>query len=52
MSDAAIGLAIGCLIGLLLAAGIRDVGRYDCEKNLPRTQECVKVWVPKEGAAK
>lgn len=54
MSDTVlyITIVIVCLFCSVLAAGIRDMGRDDCEKNLPRTQECVKVWVPKEGAAK
>lgn len=45
-ADKLIGLSIGILIGLGIVLAYDDVGRSECEKTLPRTQQCVQVWVP------
>lgn len=40
------GVSIGVLLGLFVFLGVHEIGRDECEKHLPRTQKCVKVWVP------
>jgi hypothetical protein len=46
-ADKLIGLSIGILIGLGITLAHEDIGRSKCEKDLPRTQQCVQVWMPK-----
>lgn len=40
------GMSVGVLLGLFLFLWVNEIGRDECEKHLPRTQKCVKVWVP------
>jgi hypothetical protein len=44
------GVTVGFLLGSLFFAGfgiyLRDRGRDGCDAKLPRTEQCVQVWVP------
>lgn len=44
------GVGVGLLIsaGILLATAFVTSARPECEKNLPRSQSCVFVWVTPE----
>lgn len=44
------GLFFGTLLCVGVVAVSRDLGRSDCEKDLPRTQQCAQVWVPQESS--
>jgi hypothetical protein len=41
---------VGFMIGAVLMTGaaviVRDQGRAECERKLPRTEKCVQQWVP------
>ena len=39
------------LIGIGVFLAVNDIGRDECEKHLPRTQQCKKVWMPAKSAA-
>ena len=41
-------LLLGLAIGLGIAAALHEVGRDDCEKNLPRTEKCIRIWIPEK----
>lgn len=45
---------VGMIIGAVLAAASVLLavggGEYDCEKDLPRTQECTLQWVKPEAS--
>lgn len=42
-------LLVVMFFGFWLCLGHNLKGKKDCERNLPRTQECEQVWIPKEG---
>ena len=42
------GLLIGALFTACFAAWVRDQGRDECDNKLPRTENCVQVWVPEK----
>ena len=42
------GFLIGVLFTACFAALVRDQGRNECDNKLPRTEKCVKVWVPEK----
>lgn len=44
--DVLIGFAFGVLLLAGVVVSIRDEGRTECERPLPRTQKCVQQWVP------
>lgn len=44
--DMFLGFFIGALLMTGVAVSVRDIGRDDCERNLPRTTKCVQQWVP------
>lgn len=50
-SDALFGFLAGALIMTIVAIGIRDVGRDECEKNLLRSEKCVQKWIPETETA-
>lgn len=43
------GFTAGFLVGILLMAvftiHLRDRGRDECNLHLPRTEQCIQVWV-------
>lgn len=41
-----IGIVVGVWIMAAFATIIRDRGRDECNINLPRSEECIQVWVP------
>lgn len=41
-----IGVVVGVWIMAAFATIIRDRGRDECNINLPRSEECIQVWVP------
>lgn len=43
---ATFGFISGVMIIGLWATYLRDRGRYECDINLPRPEECIQVWVP------
>ena len=42
------GLLIGVLFTAAIATWVRDQGRDECDNKLPRTEKCVRVWVPEK----
>lgn len=48
--DALIVFLLGLLAGIGVYAAYTDSDRTDCEKNLPRTEQCVQVWKPSKEA--
>jgi len=45
------GVFFGTIIGsvsviLVILSNINTTPRQECEKNLPRSQKCVSIWVP------
>ena len=42
------GFLIGVFLTVLLTTLVRDQGRNECDNKLPRTEKCVKVWVPEK----
>jgi len=51
LDDVLIGLLIGGIAVGGIAGAMHERGLAECEKNLPRTHNCEKVWVPKAPAA-
>lgn len=47
LEDVLIGLLIGAIAAGGIAGAMHERGLAECEKNLPRTHTCEKVWVPK-----
>lgn len=45
MMDFMFGTFLGICVGLLMAIVYSEVGRTECERDLPRTQQCVKKWI-------
>lgn len=43
-----LGFLGGFLVAFVVACCLLDSGRSDCEKDLPRTQECMLQWVKPE----
>ena len=41
-----IGFVIGIMTMAFYTTWLRDRGRNECNINLPRSEECIKVWVP------
>ena len=48
LKESLIVLLLGLAIGLGIAAALHEVGRDDCEKNLPRTEKCIRIWIPEK----
>ena len=48
MRDAILGFMFGMFFMYGIAVKATDVGRDDCEKNLPRTERCIKIWIPEK----
>lgn len=48
-NDFSFGVTAGFIVGALLmtsiAIGIKEIGRDECEKPLPRDQKCTQEWV-------
>ena len=42
------GFLIGVFLTVSLTTLVRDQGRNECDNKLPRTEKCVKVWVPEK----
>ena len=42
------GFLIGVFLTVFLTTLVRDQGRNECDNKLPRTEKCVKVWVPEK----
>ena len=42
------GLFTGATVVLLAALVYVNLGKEDCEQNLPRSQECKRVWVAED----
>lgn len=51
LEDVLIGLLIGAIAAGGIAGAMHERGLAECEKNLPRTHTCEKVWVPKAPTA-
>ena len=47
-TDFLVGLLIGVLLTLCVVTWVRDQGRNKCDNKLPRTENCVQVWVPEK----
>ena len=41
-----VGIVCGAVVVALFASYLRDRGRFECNINLPRSEECIQVWVP------
>ena len=41
-----IGIVVGVWIMAVFTTILRDRGREECNINLPRSEECIQVWVP------
>ena len=41
-----IGIVVGVWIMAVFTTILRDRGRHECNINLPRSEECIQVWVP------
>ena len=46
MDDFVIGMVFGALFAAGIAGALHERGLSECEKNLPRTESCEKVWQP------
>jgi hypothetical protein len=46
MDEILIGMILGVVFGFGIADALHDRGSSECEKNLPRTEKCEKVWQP------
>lgn len=51
LNGSLIGSIITMIASLMIFVAIRDLGRSECEQDLPRTQQCELKWV-KPGRAK
>ena len=51
LDDVLVGLLIGGFAVGGITGAMNERGLAECEKNLPRTHTCEKVWVPKAPAA-
>ena len=49
--DVLIGLFIGAIAAGGIAGAMHERGLSECERDLPRTQKCEKVWVPEKPTA-
>ena len=45
MMDFMFGTFLGIGVGLLMATAYSEVGLNECERDLPRTQQCVEKWI-------
>lgn len=41
------GVILAATLMTFVAIGVRDIGRAECERPLPRTESCEQKWVPK-----
>ena len=48
LKESLIVLLLGLTMGLGIAVTLQEVGRDDCEKNLPRTEKCIRIWIPEK----
>lgn len=51
LDDVLVGVLIGAIAAGGIAGALHERGLADCERDLPRTQKCEKVWVPKKPTA-
>ena len=52
LNGALIGSIITMIASLMIFVAIRDLGRGECEQDLPRAQQCELKWVKPESAKK
>lgn len=45
LNGALIGSIITMIASLMIFVAIRDLGRSECEQDLPRAQQCELKWV-------
>ena len=41
-----VGIVWGAVVVGLFTSYLRDRGRFECNINLPRSEECIQVWMP------
>ena len=46
MGDFLVGMIFGAFFAAGIAGALHEHGLAECEKNLPRTERCEKVWQP------
>jgi hypothetical protein len=46
MGDFLVGMIFGAFFAAGIAGALHERGLAECEKNLPRTERCEKVWQP------